>query len=82
MALLLGMGAGIGVAFLLSQLRPTVDTLRMLEELTGRGELIAVSDHATETSQRARRRAILSYSLATMALVGVYTVVMTITLVR
>jgi polysaccharide chain length determinant protein (PEP-CTERM system associated) len=81
-ALLLGMGAGIGVAFLLSQLRPTVDTLRMLEELTGRGELIAVSDHATETSQRARRRAILSYSLATMALVGVYTVVMTITLVR
>lgn len=81
-ALLLGIGAGLGVAFLLSQLRPTVDSIRMLEELTGRGDLITVSDHATETSQRLRRRAIMSYSLVAVALVGAYTAVMTITLVR
>ena len=81
-ALLLGIGAGIGAAFLLSQLRPTVDSLRMLEEITGRVDLITVSDHATEASQRTRRRAILSYSLVTMTLVGVYAVVMTITLIR
>lgn len=80
--LLVGIGAGIGVAFLLSQLRPTVDSIRMLEDLTGRVDLVTVSDHATETSQRARRRSILSYSLVTIALVGVYTAVMTITLVR
>ena len=78
----MGIGAGIGVAFLLSQLRPTVDSIRMLEDLTGRVDLVTVSDHATETSQRARRRSILSYSLVTIALVGVYTAVMTITLVR
>lgn len=82
MVLLLGLGAGVGVAFLLSQLRPTVDSIRMLEELTGRVDLVTVSDHATETSQRARRRAIVSYSLVTVALVGAYTAVLTITLVR
>lgn len=80
--LLLAAAAGLGGAFLLSQLRPTVDSIRMLEELTGRVDLITVSEHATETSQRARRRAILSYSLVMVALVGVYTVIMTITLVR
>ena len=80
--LLLGIGAGVGVAFLLSQLRPTVDSARMLEELTGRVDLVVVSDHATETSQRARRRAILSYSFVAVALVGAYTAVMTINLVR
>ena len=80
--LLLGLGAGIGIAFLLSQLRPTVDSIGMLEELTGRGELITVSDHATEASQRARRRGIMSYSLVTVALVGVYTAVMTLALIR
>jgi uncharacterized protein involved in exopolysaccharide biosynthesis len=82
MVLLLGIGAGVGVAFLLSQLRPTIDSIRMLEELTGRVDLVTVSDHATETSQRARRRAIVSYSLVTVALVGAYTAVLTITLVR
>jgi polysaccharide chain length determinant protein (PEP-CTERM system associated) len=80
--LLIGIGSGLGAAFLLSQLRPTVDSIRLLEELTGRTDLITVSEHQTESSHRARRRAIVSYSLAAVALVGVYTTVMTITLVR
>lgn len=79
--LLLGIGGGLGAAFLLSQLRPTVDSIRTLEELTGRTDLITVSEHRTESSQRTRRRAIIAYSLAAVALVGVYTTVMTITLV-
>ena len=81
-ALLLGIGAGLGVAFLLSQLRPTVDSIRMLEELSGRVDLVTVSDHPTEASQRTKRRAIMSFSLVAVMLVGAYTAVMTITLIR
>lgn len=81
-ALLLGIGGGLGVAFLLSQLRPTVDTIRILEELTGRSDLVTVTEHRTDSSQRLRSRSIMSYSLATIALFGAYTTVMTISLLR
>ncbi len=80
--LFLAVGAGLGVAFLLSQLRPTVDNVRLLEELTGRPEPITVSNHKTEASQRLRRRSILSYSFASFALVGAYAAVMALNLTR
>ena len=80
--LLLGIAAGAAVAFLLSQIRPTVDSVRILEELTGRSELVTISDHPTETSRRARRRSILSFSFTAVALIGAYSAVMTIALLR
>lgn len=80
--LLLGLGGGAGAAFLLSQLRPTVDSVRMLEDLTGRVDLVTISNHQTETTQRGRRRAILAYSVAVICLAGVYATVMTMTLIR
>jgi polysaccharide chain length determinant protein (PEP-CTERM system associated) len=59
------LGAGIAVAFLLSQLRRTVVDRRALRELTGLPLLGAVSRVETEESRRRKRKGLLAY-LATL----------------
>ena len=80
--LLLAVGAGLGTAFLLAQLRPTIDSTRLLEELTGRPEVITVSTHRTESNQRLRHRSIASYSFASLALFGAYGAALALNILR
>lgn len=80
--LLLSIGSGLGVAFVLAQLRPTIDSTRLLEDLTGRPEVITVSTHVTESNQRLRRRSIASYSFASLALFGAYGAALALNILR
>ncbi len=76
-----GLGAGVALAFLLVQLRPTVDTRRQLRELTGLQPLGTVSRVETEAYRRRRRRLNLSFVSGVGLLVVCYGVLMTYYLV-
>jgi polysaccharide chain length determinant protein (PEP-CTERM system associated) len=76
-----GLGAGVALAFLLAQLRPTVDTRRQLRDLTGLQPLGAVTRVETEASRRRRRRLQWSFALGVGLLVVAYGVLMTYYLV-
>lgn len=71
-----GLGAGIAVAFLLSQLRRTVTDRRALRELTGLPLLGAVSRVETDESRRRKRKGLLAYLAALGSLIGAYGAVM------
>ena len=76
-----GLGAGIAVAFLLSQLRRTVTDRRVLRELTGLPLLGAVSRVETEESLRRKRKGLLTYAAAFGSLIAAYGGVMVLQLV-
>jgi polysaccharide chain length determinant protein (PEP-CTERM system associated) len=76
-----GLGAGMALAFLLAQLRPTVDTRRQLRELTGLQPLGTVTRVETEAYRRRQRRLHWSYVLGAGLLVVSYGVLMTYYLV-
>ncbi|MFN3543454.1 MAG: XrtA system polysaccharide chain length determinant [Thiobacillus sp.] len=76
-----GIGAGIAVAFLLSQLRRTVPDRRTLRELTGLPLLGAVSRVDTPESLRRRRKGLLTYIAALGSLLAAYGGVMVLQLV-
>ena len=65
-----GLGAGVAVAFLLSQLRRTVTDRRVLRELTGLPLLGAVSRVETDESLRRKRKGLLTYLAALGSLIG------------
>ncbi|MDP2110527.1 MAG: GNVR domain-containing protein [Thiobacillus sp.] len=71
-----GLGAGIAVAFLLSQLRRTVADRRALRELTGLPLLGAVSRVETDESRRRKRKGLLAYLAALGSLIAAYGAVM------
>ncbi|KON82138.1 chain length-determining protein [Azoarcus sp. PA01] len=58
---LIGLGAGIALAFLLSQLRPAFDNVRSLREITGLPVLGAVSLVADPVLQKRRRQGLLAF---------------------
>jgi polysaccharide chain length determinant protein (PEP-CTERM system associated) len=76
-----GLVAGIGMAFLLSQLRRTVTDRRALRELTGLPLLGAVSRVETDESRRRRRKGLLTYLAALGSLIAAYGGVMIVQLV-
>lgn len=76
-----GLGAGIAVAFLLSQLRRTVTDRRVLRELTGLPLLGAVSRVDTAETLRRRRKGLLTYLAALGSLIAAYGGVMVLQLV-
>jgi polysaccharide chain length determinant protein (PEP-CTERM system associated) len=76
-----GLGAGIAVAFLLSQLRRTVTDRRALRELTGLPLLGAVARVETDESRRRKRKGLLAYLAAFGGLIGAYGTVMILQLV-
>ncbi len=76
-----GLGAGIAVAFLLSQLRRTVTDRRVLRELTGLPLLGAVSRVETDETRRRKRKGLLTYLAALGSLIAAYGGVMILQLV-
>ncbi|MFP5410409.1 MAG: XrtA system polysaccharide chain length determinant [Gammaproteobacteria bacterium] len=76
-----GLGAGIAVAFLLSQLRRTVTDRRVLRELTGLPLLGAVSRVDTPETLRRRRKGLLTYLAALGSLIAAYGGVLVLQLV-
>lgn len=76
-----GLGAGIAVAFLLSQLRRTVTDRRVLRELTGLPLLGAVSRVETDESRRRKRKGLLTYLATLGSLIAAYGAVMVVQLV-
>ncbi len=75
-----GLGAGIAVAFLLSQLRRTVTDRRVLRELTGLPLLGAVSRVETDETRRRKRKGLLTYLAALGSLIATYGAVMVLQL--
>ncbi|WP_290653155.1 XrtA system polysaccharide chain length determinant [Aquisalimonas sp.] len=71
-ALLLGLGAGTGLAFLLGQLRSTVTSRSQLAELTGRPVLGMVSYVETRKGRRRWRWAMAGFTVVVGVLVLVY----------
>ncbi len=78
---LAGLGAGIAVAFLLSQLRRTVTDRRALRELTGLPLLGAVSRVETDETKRRKRKGLLTYLAALGSLIAAYGGVMVVQLI-
>jgi len=76
-----GLGAGVALAFLLAQLRPTVDTRRQLRELTGLQPLGVVTRVETDVYRRRRQRLHWAYVFGAGLLVVSYGVLMTYYLV-
>jgi polysaccharide chain length determinant protein (PEP-CTERM system associated) len=69
---LAGIGAGIAVAFLLSQLRRTVTDRRALRELTGLPLLGAVSKVENDETRRRTRKGRLAYLATLGSLLAAY----------
>jgi hypothetical protein len=76
-----GLGAGIAVAFLLSQLRRTVTDRRVLRELTGLPLLGAVSRVETDETRRRKRKGLLTYLATLGSLIAAYGAVMILQMV-
>ncbi|ADC72996.1 polysaccharide chain length determinant protein, PEP-CTERM locus subfamily [Thioalkalivibrio sp. K90mix] len=74
--LLVGLGAGTGFAFLLSQLRRTINSRRQLAEIAGRPVLGTLSAVRTPQIRRRRRLELSAFSIALATLLLVYAVVM------
>jgi polysaccharide chain length determinant protein (PEP-CTERM system associated) len=76
--LLLALGAGVGVAFLLSQLRRTVDSAHELADVTGgRPVLGLISVSETPARLRRRRLAFAAYTVTMATLLATYGVLVT-----
>ncbi len=69
---LAGFGAGLGLAFLLGQLRPTVDSRRQLRDLTGLPLLGVVTRTQSELVLRHARRRNLMFFAALLAMLVAY----------
>ena len=67
--LVVALGGGAGLAFLLAQLRPVVSSVRALRELSGLPVIGAVSGFVDARNARQRRMAILSFSTSTAGLI-------------
>jgi protein tyrosine kinase modulator len=78
---LVGLLAGIAVAFLVSQLRRTVNDRKMLRELTGLPMLGSISMVETESMHARKRRGMLAYAASLLSLLGTYGVLITLQLV-
>ena len=76
LVLVLGIGAGGALAFLLNQTRPVFDNVRSLAELTALPVLGAVSRIWRERHRQQRRREVLQVATAGAALFGVFLVVL------
>lgn len=71
-----GLGAGIALAFLMGQLRPTVESRRQIQELTQYPLLGMVTRVETDAVRRRARRLNLLYIGMVAALIGAYLVQM------
>ncbi|MDP2025319.1 XrtA system polysaccharide chain length determinant [Sulfuriferula sp.] len=72
LAPLVGILAGIAVAFLVSQLRRTVTDRRVLRELTGLPLLGSVTRIETDAVKIKKRKGMIAYGLSILSLIGAY----------
>lgn len=77
---LAGLMLGIAVAFILSQIRRTVDDRKTLREMTGLPVLGNVSMVWTDGQKERNRRGIIGYMASFLGLVGAYSAVLLLTL--
>jgi protein tyrosine kinase modulator len=77
LVLVAGIGAGIGVAFLISQVRPTFSDRRTLRDVTGLPLLGTVSLVLTEAHKNRRKKGAVAFFLSFLSLLGAYATVMT-----
>jgi hypothetical protein len=70
--------AGLGIAFVLSQLRPVFEDRRQLNEALGIPVLGSVNMLWTDTEKKKRRVTNLAFAGGTAALVGAYAVVIAV----
>lgn len=77
---LVGLLAGFGVAFVMSQIRRTVTDRRTLRELTGLPVLGAVTKFESRESRRRKRRGLVTYGAGLAGLLGAYGVLLTLQL--
>ena len=77
---LVGLLAGVAVAFAMSQIRRTVGDRRTLREITGLPVLGAVTKFENGESRRRRRRGLVGYGAGLAGLLGVYGVILTLQL--
>jgi len=76
LVLLAALGSGVGVAFLISQLRPTLDSEYQLREVSGLPVLGTVAMDWTETQKAQRRRGIVAFLMSLAGLLSAYAAIM------
>lgn len=74
--------AGLGGAFLMSQIRPTFLSQHSLREVTGLPILGSIGMNWTEQQKNSRRRRLYAFGLAVASLLTAFGGVMTVTLLR
>ena len=72
MVMLLALGAGIGVAFVLSQIRPTFSDEKRLRELSGLPVFGTVAMAWTDVQRGKRRKGLIAFLLSFVSLLSAY----------
>jgi capsular polysaccharide biosynthesis protein len=70
--MLLALGAGIGVAFVLSQIRPTFSDEKRLRELSGLPVFGTVAMAWTDVQRGRRRKGLIAFLLSFVSLLSAY----------
>ena len=76
LVLLVALGGGLGVAFLIAQLRPTFSDERRLKEVSGLPVLGTVAMAWTDAEKKRRRRGLAGFVLSVLSLLSAYVAVM------
>jgi len=76
LVLLAAVGGGLGIAFLLSQLRPTFGDERRLREVSGMQVLGTIAMEWTDEQNRRRTRGLFAFVLSFLSLVSAYAAIM------
>jgi len=76
LVLLAAVGGGLGIAFLLSQLRPTFGDERRLKEVSGMQVLGTIAMEWTDEQSRRRTRGLFAFVLSFLSLVSAYAAIM------
>ena len=74
--LLLALGGGLGIAFLLSQFKPTLDNERRLKEVSGLPVFGTVAMEWTHAQQRRRKRGVIAVIMSFVGLLSTYVAIM------
>jgi polysaccharide chain length determinant protein (PEP-CTERM system associated) len=82
LVLVVALGAGLGIALLMSQIRPTFLSQSALRDVTGLPILGAIGMNWTEEQKVRRKRRLYALGVAVVMLFGVYGGVMTVTLIH
>jgi polysaccharide chain length determinant protein (PEP-CTERM system associated) len=76
MVLFAALGSGLGIAFLISQLKPTIYDERRLREVTGLAVLGTVTMSWTEAQRKRRARWLGAFVLSFLSLISAYVAIM------